>query len=248
MVTDQQKIGIKIGLGFIYSLVTTYFVIYKLIIEDFYQVKPGGGDWEYLAIILGWPIYTIVSSPLLVVFYKKFKTTQNSRLKFLCLLTISPTLIGLTLLLFVTLTGRFMYQPIYEQKKLQIQKNVVVKPLTIVDQGFIYDPQCKCTRKRVAISFDITNDVNFPIYLEVNPSYVGECQFNLNLIHYLRKGSESLQFQCFFDNNVYPTMGNLPQDITYKLSFEEDKNAGVHIDKTYPESDFKKNNQFIKRE
>ena len=239
-ISKAQGIETKLIYGFIYSLVTTYFVIYKFVFEGFYGTPDMLPDWGYLAIYLGWPMYIIVSIPVIIIFNRNFSKLQDTLSNLYFFIMILPTLFVFILLAYLSFTGRSIYKPLYEQKKLQIQNNLSIEPRQIEYQKPSINSQFNPARHVIKGIIKISNKVNLPIIIKIKPNDdKWFCEIEGNLYYYtLKKGTELKNYYCYLNINENYDIANLSKlSFTFLLT-ESGNPGGVKKEKTYTIGDF----------
>lgn len=244
-VVRSQNIWVRVIAGFIYASITTYLVLYDLVLKSLYYVHLGGGDWGGLAIILGWPIYILLSAPISIFFVLNYFKQKDRVSKLLYFIMFLPTLCGYMLLYTVTLTGRMIFQPLYDRNINQIKRDVNVTPVSIDNQGDVIKPGIVLTVKRVSGSFEFSNNLSFPVKAILTTSVGDErCNFvNDTPPYIIRNGRERKNFQCDFIQDPTREVTNI-YNLTYILSVVAQDNAAVKMEQTYSSKDFIERHNF----
>lgn len=235
----------KIILGFVYSLISAYFIIYKFVHQGFYYIQSGGGDWGYLAVILGWLLFSIASFPLIVVFKNVMKITSGSPARRYFYIMVTPTVFGTLVLLTLTITGRMIYKPLYEKKHIEIQNTVNVTPIRISVNSPAYDPTCSCTRASTNGLIDIVNAAPFPVEFQIRSSGSAVCQTGTEFRYrtLVEKGNFSKAFTCFYNpSDVFDKESVMKEN--FILTFREKNNDGVTVEKLFRVSEFRESAGF----
>jgi len=217
-VNRHAGISGKTFVAFCYSLLLTYFIVYKMVVVDFYHIQLGGGDWGYLAVLAGWPLYIFAHIPL-------FLLKQYSNI------ALFPSLIGIIILLTLTLTGRLIYKPFYKYKTHQIETKIVLEPvmLRILKE---YAASCNCMAPTMKVGLLIENKTNFTVRLGVN-NY--SCQYGETFDYYVAPGPQQrVEFNC---GTVWPDKFNANTD-ALEFVLQERDNAGVQAKQTILLKDF----------
>lgn len=225
---------------FIYSALITYFVIYKVIWEEYYYIQLGGGDWGYATVIVGWILMKIAHLPIVLIALKDIDTKQNSLKKYLFrnyAIPLLPSIIGLIILIIFTFTGRALFQPLYNTKINQIQKKVHMYFSSIKIEKK-YDSKCSCISSKLIGTAEIDSNLDFPAVLEMKKSYDNppgdSCIMDGGFVKELANGSQSIVFDCGYR---YPEKINQNTD-KFIFVITEKKNVGVKMEKTVSYSDF----------
>lgn len=162
----SKKLFFQIFVVIIWWLFWYFFLYQRVLIPYYYQQNQA--DFGYLYIIKAWFVY----GPLLLVttfVFKKFitQTRELTVFNIMCVLLIGSA--GL-LLAFMTLTGRLVFTPIYQNKQAQIRKI----SFTITSGSFADQPEYyahwlnkNVTLKRLKLDVAINEHVNFPTNLTI---------------------------------------------------------------------------------
>ena len=219
---NNNMFSVKSILALIYSLFISYFIIYKLIISDFYYVNLVGGDWGYLAVFLGWPVYLITLIPLLII----LRTKLPRLIRFLVRIQIYA---GLLVLILLTFTGRFLYDPIYKYKIRQIATKVVLKPTSLYSVNQ-YDKSCDCTQPKKKVRINIENKTSFTVVVTLKKSLENSPNNCFPIEHHLLPNLKQIfEFDCGYESSNTDSL---------EIIFEEKNNAAVKFSKRLYSKDF----------
>lgn len=221
---------LKTSLGLLYSLITSYLVVFKLAIGSYYYSYPGGGGLEFLAVIFSWPLLFIVSIPCLLLVLKNTKSI-------LIYLSLIPFVAGFIVLGLLTFTGRQIFASTYKSRNGQLKTQVSFIPKSITYLGNINDQNCNCTRPQFTSEVDVTSRINFPIVISGSLTQdQSGCKINGDFQPLIAQGTHSLSITCFINTPaISPTTIN---NLSLKIRLQEKDNQEVTLDTTYPFSSF----------
>ena len=224
----NMSLGVRNIFAFIYSLIVTYLIVYVFVIRTIYPVQLAGGDWGYLAVILGWFFYILLLLPVLIFVRPKVNN----------ILYLLPAYIGILCMFILTFTGRAIFQPLYNNKIDEMQNDLLIKHMSYSYLGYqkritsdYIDPKSEGT-------IEIENNVSFPIAIRIEPKYSSDdsflqatCEINGEFNYQIEKGKNMVNYECYFSED---RVHKVSEDaITYTFRIEMMGNAAINKEEIF---------------